>query len=292
MADLRSLGKVGIWTTVGQWSGRPASAAAGARELEQLGFEMLWIGGSTGQIEVIDAVLAGTERLVAATGITQIWMNPASEVAADYHRLNDTYSGRFVLGLGVGHAPFTTAAGLHYQRPLAKLGSYLDELDQADRPVPKSGRVVAALRAKALGIAAERAAGAHPYNVPPEHTARARETLGPSPVLMPEQKILFATDPSIARRVGRAAMAIYLNLPNYLNNLTELGFEDSDFADGGSDRLIDTMVAWGTPDVVAARVRAHLDAGADQVTVQVLSETAGAAPPLAEWRQAAETLLG
>ena len=140
---------------LGSGRGTRPAPRDGARELERLGFEMLWIGGSRGQIEIIDAILGGTERLVAATGITQIWMNPASEVAADYHHLNDTYSGRFVLGLGVGHAPFTTAAGLHYQRPLAKLRSYLDQLDQADRPVPKSGRVIAALRAKALGIAAE-----------------------------------------------------------------------------------------------------------------------------------------
>ena len=291
MADLRSLGKVGIWTSVRQWS-EPASPADGASELEQLGFEMVWIGGSVGQIEIIDAVLASTERLVAGTGITQIWMNPPTEVAADYHRLNDTHSGRFVLGLGVGHAPFTEAAGHQYERPLAKLRSYLDELDQADRPVPQSGRVIAALRPKALAIAAERAAGVHPYNVPPQHTAQARELLGPSPVLVPEQKILFATDPSTARRVGREAMAIYLNLPNYLNNLREFGFEDSDFADGGSDKLIDTMVAWGTPDVVAARVREHLDAGADQVAVQVLSERDSTALPRVEWRQAAETLLG
>ncbi len=177
VADLRSLAKVGIWTSVRQWSER-ASPADGASELEQLGFEMVWIGGSVGQIEIIDAVLASTERLVAATGITQIWMNPPTEVAADYHRLNDTHSGRFVLGLGVGHAPFTEAAGHHYERPLAKLRSYLDELDQADRPVPQSGRVIAALRPKALAIAAERAAGVHPYNVPPQHTAQAREAPG------------------------------------------------------------------------------------------------------------------
>jgi probable F420-dependent oxidoreductase len=282
---------VGIWTSGRQWS-EVAGRSEAASELEKLGFAMLFIGGSIGQIPVIDTVLGSTTRLVAATGITQIWSNPAGEVAADYHRLNDVHAGRFVLGLGVGHAPAVEASGQQYLRPLDKLGSYLDQLDQADRPVPRSGRLIAALGPKALGITAQRAAGAHPYNVAPEHTARAREILGPSPVLIPEQKILFVRDPSVARRVGRQTMAIYLNLPNYLNNLRSVGFDDGDFADGGSDRLIDTMVAWGPPEAVAARVHQHLDAGADQVAVQVLSDGDSSVLPRQEWREAAETLLG
>jgi probable F420-dependent oxidoreductase len=253
---------------------------------------MLWIGGSIGQMKVIDVVLGCTGRLVAGTGITQIWSNSATDVVADYHRLNDDHSDRFVLGLGVGHAPTVEASGLQYLKPLTKLRSYLDELDQASRPVPPSGRVIAALGPKALAIAAERAAGAHPYNVPPVHTVWAREILGPTPLLIPEQKILFATDPSTARRIGREAMAIYLSLPNYLNNLRDFGFDESDFANGGSNRFIDIMVAWGSPDAVAARVHEHLDAGANQVAVQVLSEKGRAALPHAEWRIAAETLLG
>lgn len=290
MVDLRSLGNVGIWTSVPQWRRDPASTEDAAKELETLGFAMLWIGGSIGQVDILDASLGATERLVTGTGITQIWSNPATEVAADYHRLNDRHAGRFVLGLGVGHAPAVEATGQRYE-PLPKLRSYLDQLDQADRPVPASGRVIAALRSQALRIAAARSAGAHPYNVTPEHTARARRLLGPSPILVPEQKIFLSTDPSVARRVGRRAMAMYLNATNYVNNLKELGFDEGDFADGGSDRLIDAMVAWGGPDAVAARVRAHLDAGADQVAVQVLSETEGPHLPRSEWRQAAEALL-
>lgn len=291
MTDFKAIGKIGVWTSVRQWPSDAGACAEAGAELERLGFAASWIGGSSGQLQVIDAILGATSQLVAGTGITQIWANPAPQVAAEHHQLTTAHPGRFLLGLGVGHAPAVEASGQVYQRPLEKLTTYLDELDTAEHPVPVSERVIAALRPRALAIAATRAAGAHPYNVSPEHTARARAALGPTPLLIPEQKVLIGADATTAREVGRKTMSVYLRLPNYLNNLRELGFDDTDFVDGGSDRFIDTMVVWGPSDAIAARVREHLDAGADQVAVQVLSATDSRGLPRSEWGQAADILL-
>jgi probable F420-dependent oxidoreductase len=292
MAKFDSMGQIGVWTSLGQWPSDPGACGEAGAELEQLGFAASWIGGSSGQLKVIDGILGATSRLVAGTGITQIWANPARDIAAAHHQLTNDHPGRFLLGLGVGHARAVEAAGQTYERPLEKLTSYLDELDAAENPVPPSERVIAALRPKALAIAATRAAGAHPYNVSADHTAKARALLGPSSLLVPEQKVCFSTDDSTCREVGRRAMSIYLGLPNYLTNFRELGFDDTDFEDGGSDRFIDTMVVWGSANTIAARVREHLDAGADQVAVQVLRATGGGDLPQSEWREAAEVLLG
>jgi hypothetical protein len=165
-------GNFGVWTGLRQWPRDPGELAAAA-EVEHLGFSAVWIGGSAGQFPIAVAILAATEKLVVATGVVQIWANPAAEVAASHHQLSVAYPGRFLLGLGVGHAP-VEAAGQTYERPLQKMGSYLDELDLASDPVPRSERVLAALRPRAMTLAATRSAGAHPYNVPPEHTATAR----------------------------------------------------------------------------------------------------------------------
>lgn len=220
-----------------------------------------------------------------------MWINPATEVAARHHELTTAHPGRFILGLGVGHAPAVTAAGLTYERPLQKLASYLHELDRTEHPVPLSERVIAALKPKALALAGTRAGGAHPYNVPPEHTARARAALGPNALLIPEHKVFFGADPSAARTVARRALAIYLTLPNYVDNLRQFGFDDADFAGGGSDRLVDTLVAWGSDDAIRARIQEHLDAGANQVALQVLSASEQPGLPRVEWRHAAEALL-
>jgi probable F420-dependent oxidoreductase len=281
-----------IWTNNLQWPSDPGAVAAAGAELEELGFPEVWIGGSSGQFPIIDALLGGTARLAAATGIIQIWVNPADVVATEHHRLTSSYPGRFLLGLGVGHAPLVNTAGAAtYHRPLAKLISYLDELDTATAPVPKSERVIAALGPRALALTKQRSAGAHPYNVSPEHTARARSILGPSALLIPEQKVLFTTDASAARRIARKSMANYFRLPNYVNNFRALGFDDGDLTDGGSDRFLDAMVAWGSPEAVAARVRGHVEAGADRVALQVLSPAATPGLPMTEWRRAAEALL-
>jgi probable F420-dependent oxidoreductase len=286
------IGKIGVWTNTRQWPDDRSIVGEAASDLEDLGFSTVWIGGSTGQFPIADAILTATTDLGVATGVVQIWANPATQVAASHHQLITTYPGRFLLGLGVGHAPAVEATGQRYERPLSKLRAYLDELDASEHPVPQAERVLAALRPKALALAATRAAGAHPYNVPPEHTAKARAELGPEPLLIPEHKVFFATDATVAREVGRRALAIYLGLPNYVDNLRQFGFGDADFTDGGSDRLIDALVAWGSPDTVAARVREHLDAGATQVAVQVLTAERTPGLPRTEWRQAAEALLG
>jgi probable F420-dependent oxidoreductase len=286
------VGKIGVWTNIRQWPDDRSIVGDAASDLEHLGFSTIWIGGSSGQFPVADAILTATTELGVATGVVQIWSNPALQVAASHHQLSTAYPGRFLLGLGVGHAPAVEASGQRYERPLGKLMSYLDELDSAEHPVPQAERVIAALRPKALELAATRAAGAHPYNVPPEHTAKARAELGPGPLLIPEHKVFFGTDARVAREVGRRALAIYLGLPNYVDNLRLFGFSDADFKDGGSDRLIDALVAWGSPHTVAARIREHLDAGATQVAVQVLTAQPTPGLPRAEWRQAAEALLG
>jgi probable F420-dependent oxidoreductase len=219
VADFEFTGTIGVWTSIRQWPDEPAARAEAGAAVETLGFASCWIGGSSGQLEVIDAILGGTDRLVAGTGIIQIWENPAQDIATAHHRLTTDHPGRFLLGLGVGHAPAVEASGKKYERPLEKLTSYLDELDVAEYPVPTSQRVIAALRPKALAIAADRAAGTHPYNVSPEHTAKSRALLGPAPLLIPEQKVFLGTDASTAREVARRTMSIYLGLPNYLRLL-------------------------------------------------------------------------
>jgi probable F420-dependent oxidoreductase len=184
--------------------------------------------------------------------------------------------------------------GQTYERPLAAMREYLERMDTAmyaaAEPSEAPRRVLAALGPKMLALSAERTDGAHPYNVPPEHTARAREILGPAKLLAPEQAVLLETDPVEARRIGRGHLAIYLDLPNYMNNLRRFGITDDDIADGGSDRLVDTLVAWGDVDTIRARVQAHLDAGADHVAVQVLTPERGTVP-LDEWRELAPVLL-
>ena len=163
------------------------------------------------------------------------------------------------------------------------MAAYLDALDKTDPPVPADARVLAALGPKMLRLAAERAAGAHPYLTTPDHTRQAREILGPEPLLAPEQRVVLETDPAAARELGRRHLAIYLQLPNYTNNLRRMGFTDDDFAGGGSDRLVDAIVAWGDVDALVARVRAHHDAGAAHVCIQVLTADPRALP-LTEWR--------
>jgi probable F420-dependent oxidoreductase len=287
-----ALGPIGIWSSRRQWSSDPGAAGEAAAELEELGFSAVWLGSSTGDLTLPETLLAATTTLVVATGIVDVWSAPAAVVAANHHRLTNRFSGRFLLGLGMGHAEIVeTTTGQRYVRPLRKMASYLDELDAAEHPVPAGERVLAALGPKALGLAADRSAGAHPYNVTPEHTAGARALLGPARLLAPEQKILLGADPSEARETARRTLAMYLKLPNYVTNLRRLGFDDTDLAGSGSDRFLDALVAWGRPDAVAARVREHLDAGATHVPVQVLTARGNTAPPRAEWRRAAEALL-
>ena len=284
-----NLGTFGVWTGSGDWPTDPGEVSEAAAELEGLGFTAVWVGLSAGDLALHERMLDATSRLVVASGIVNVWEDDPESVAASYHRVAEKHPGRFLLGIGAGHARYVEATTSQtYRKPLSKVASYLDALDRAEPPVPAGERVVAALGPKALRLAAERSAGTHPYNVTPEHTADARATLGPGPLLATEQKVFLGTDPEVARSVARSTLAIYLDLPNYVNNLLRYGFSEDDFAGSGSDRLVDALVAWGDGAAVAARARAHLDAGADHVVLQVLSTETGL--PRAAWRSTAAAL--
>jgi probable F420-dependent oxidoreductase len=257
-----NLGRFGVWTF---GAPKPEQAA----EIEKLGYGAVWPGGSpAADLAFVEPILAATEHLTVATGIVNVWAAPAAEVAESYHRIEAAYPGRFVLGVGIGHPEHTQ----EYRKPYDVLVEYLDELDAAEVPVAR--RVLAALGPKVLRLAADRSAGAHPYLTTPEHTASARKLIGPDVFLAPEHKVVL-TDGSAegaeqARAIGRKTVDFYLNLSNYLNNWRRLGFAEEDIAKPGSDRLIDAVVAHGTPENVATRLTQHLDAGADHVTIQVL----------------------
>ncbi|WP_070909014.1 LLM class F420-dependent oxidoreductase [Mycobacterium tuberculosis] len=238
-----------------------------ATEIEALGYGAVWVGGSPpAALSWVEPILRATTTLCVATGIVNIWSAPAQRVAESFHRIEAAYPGRFLLGIGVGHAEMIS----EYRKPYNALVEYLDRLD--DYGVPANRRVVAALGPRVLGLSARRSAGAHPYLTTPEHTARARELIGPSAFLAPEHKVVLTTDSARARTVGRQALDMYFNLANYRNNWKRLGFTDDEVSRPGSDRLVDAVVAYGTPDAIAARLNEHLLAGADHVPIQVLTE--------------------
>jgi probable F420-dependent oxidoreductase len=239
-----------------------------AKEIESLGYGSVWVGGSPpAELDWVEPILENTTTLKVATGIVNIWTAAAGPVAESFHRIEAAYPGRFLLGIGVGHPEATQ----EYQKPIDALRGYLDKLDEYG--VPKNRRVVAALGPQVLKLSATRSAGAHPYLTTPEHTAEARRLMGPEAFLAPEHKAILTTDADKARRVGRSALEIYLNLQNYLNSWKRLGFTDEDVAKPGSDRLVDAVVAYGTPEAIAARLTQHLEAGADHVPVQVLTSS-------------------
>jgi probable F420-dependent oxidoreductase len=253
------LGRYGVWLPTRSISPQLA------KQIETLGYGAAWIGGSPdASLEWVEPALAETSSLQLATGIVNIWASPAAEVAASYHRIEEAYPGRFLLGVGVGHPEHTD----EYKKPYDALVEYLDDLDAAS--VPTSRRVLAALGPKVLALSAERAAGAHPYLTTPAHTAQARELVGNTVFLAPEHKVVLTTDANEAREIGRGAVDFYLGLSNYVNNWRRLGFTDADLRKPGSDKLIDAVVAYGTPNAIAARLNDHLEAGADHVTIQVL----------------------
>jgi probable F420-dependent oxidoreductase len=291
------IGRVGVWS--GQFDFSPAPVVRdAAREVQDLGYGALWTGEAVGR-EVLTAaqlLLAATDTLVVATGIANIWARDALAMAAGQLALGEAFPGRFVLGLGVSHQPLLDVRGQDYGKPLSFMRDYLDGMDhgydiyRGVPPSPTPPRVLAALGPRMLELAGSRADGAHTYFVPPEHTAQARAALGPGKLLAPEQVCVLSTDPSVARDIARRHTASYLRLANYTNNLKRFGFDDADFADGGNDRLVDTICAWGDADAVAARVKAHLDAGADHVAVQVLVDDRRGLPRK-EWAELAPALL-
>jgi probable F420-dependent oxidoreductase len=275
-------GRFGVWTGAFAVAGAAAARPAAA-EIERLGYACIWYPEGLGTRESLTngAVLLGaTERIRVASGITNIWGRDPVAAANAARVLDDAFAGRFLLGLGVSHPRQVDPRGHVYSRPVARMRAYLDGLDDdpfvspdgtsARRPpVP---RVLAALRAPMLRLARERAQGAHTFLVPVEHTRRARELLGPDRLLVPEQKVMLEVDPRAARERARLALGWYLDTPNYLDNLRTLGFDDADFAQGGSDRLVDRLVAWGDEERIVGRLRDHLDAGADQVAIQPLGD--------------------
>ena len=273
------VGRVGVW--LGALALVPATEERAAlARIEALGYGAVWFGEAAVNREALSQaamLLAASERVAVATGIANIWARDAAAAVNGANTLNEAYDERFVLGLGVSHAPIVKSRGHDYAKPLSAMRTYLEAIDAhtygAPSPAHPSPVVLAALRPKMLQLARERTAGAHPYFVPPAHTARAREILGPLPLLAPEQAVVLESDPTAAREAARHHMALYLRLPNYVNNLLTLGFEDTDIADGGSDRLVDAIVAWGDEEAIIARVREHLDAGADHVAIQAYADS-------------------
>lgn len=275
---------IGIWSS-GLRSDDPNAAGEireAAAELEELGYSSIWLGSSPG-VRHARPLLEATSRITVATGILNIWQHDAAEVAARQAELAKDHPGRFVLGLGASHGVVVK----EYRRPYSTMVDFLDRLDAAGSG--KDDRVLAALGPRMLALSRDRAAGAHPYLITPEHTATAREILGAGPLLAPEVKVVLDTDPERARAAARGHLAFYLGMPNYTGNLLRLGFTEDDLGNGGSDRLVDATFAWGGMDVIRERVAAHHEAGADQVVLQVV--TAGQEPlPRAQWRELAAGL--
>jgi probable F420-dependent oxidoreductase len=285
---MKRISGTGIWAFQLRY-GVADQIADAAAELDELGYSALWIPDVGGEVfDSVERLMASTRRAYVATGILNLWMHSPEESAAHHARLTAAHGDRFLMGIGVSHQLLIDSeeAG-RYRRPLSAMRTFLDGLDAADQPVDRSHRVLAALGPKMLELARTRAAGAHPYNVTVEHTAQARAALGPDAVVAPEMAVALTTDADRARTLGRRHLEHYLLLENYTNNLRRLGFGDDDFAAGGSDRLIDALVAWGDEDTIAKRVQEHRDAGADHVAIQALVEEGF---PSQTWRALAPAL--
>jgi probable F420-dependent oxidoreductase len=291
MAEHNRLGKVGIWSSAWTNAYRAQRTSAcgelddAAAELEFCGYGALWLGGSP-PLAYARNVLVATSGITVATGILSIWEHEATDVAAERAALERDHPGRFLLGLGVSH-PHLTA---RYAHPYAAMQAYLSALDAAPEPVPPDARVLAALGPKMLALSRDRAAGAHPYLVTVEHTAYAREILGDQALLAPELKVVLEPDLDVARGTARSFLVRYLEMPNYTNNLLRFGFSEHDFADGGSDRLLDAVFALGNVDAIAGKVEAFHEAGADHVAIQVVTDEPRTALPRAAWRTLAGAL--
>jgi probable F420-dependent oxidoreductase len=270
------LGKVGIWRV--HRHGTDAVA-----ELESLGYGALWLGGSPSVAEA-RPFLEATGTMTVATGILNVWQHEPADVAADHAVVRRDFGDRFLLGIGIGHPEATS----EYTRPLTTMRAFLDGLDAAPAPVPGEERIVAALGPKMLRLGAERSLGVHPYFTTVEHTRYAREQVGPDALVAPEVAVVVEPDPETGRRLAREYAVYYLGRSNYTRNLERFGFTERDFADGGSDRLIDALIPHGSAEAVAEGVRAHLDAGADHVCLQPVGHGES---PLEDYRALAAALL-
>jgi probable F420-dependent oxidoreductase len=279
------LAPLGVWTWLDAYSATEAADFCG--QLEAWGYSALWIPEAVGRdpFSLIGYLAAQTEKLVLATGIANIYARDPMTMKAIHQTLSEAAPGRFLLGLGCSHEHLVSKVrGHEYGKPVTTMREYLEGMQGAlymgPTPEEPAPIVLAALRDKMLGLSASHAAGAHPYLVPPEHTARAREVLGPDPLLCPEQMVLLETDATQARAIARQNLQVYIGLPNYQNNLKQFGFDDADFADGGSDRLVDAVVAWGDEKAIADRIQAHRDAGADHVCIQPFKSDGSPGPDL------------
>ena len=287
---MTTLGGIGIWSGQLRY-GDPAKAAEAAAELEALGYSALWVPDVGGDLfSSVAALLAATTTATIATGILNVWLHTPEETAAEHARLSADHGRRFLCGLGISHAPLVDRVKEPgaYRRPVATMAAYLDGLDAAPVPLHTEERMLAALGPKMLELASQRTAGTHPYLVTPDLTAAARAGIGAG-LVASEQGVVLETDPAKARGIARQHLATYLGLPNYANNWKRQGFTDDDVAGGGSDRLVDELVAWGDEEAIATRVRDQRDAGADHVCIQVLTEDPREFP-LEQWRRLAPAL--
>jgi probable F420-dependent oxidoreductase len=294
---MSELGPIGLWTFAldrQPW----AKASEAAAEIEEMGWSAIWVPEATNRNVMVNAtlLLGATTAVTVATGIAPIHNRDAVATANAQRTLDEAFPGRFLLGLGVSHQWLVEdVRGGHYSRPVASMREYLDAMDRAPfsayAPTVPGRRVLAALGPKMLALAGEKADGAHPYLTRPEHTAGAREALGPGKILAPDQKVVLEADPAEARRIARMHLHGYLTQPNYRRSFVRQGFGEDDLDEGGSDLLVDSIVAWGTLDDVTRRVRAHLDAGASHVAVQVLPPDMDDLP-LREYRLLADALIG
>ncbi len=291
------LGRVGVWQY--QLDQMPsAQSQEVAAEIEEMGYGAIWIPEMIGRESFVNStiLLSGTERIVVATGIAGIYSRDPLSANSALNTITEAFPERFLMGLGVSHQVMVEGIRGHdYTKPYSKMVAYLDGMDAgmftASPPTSPTHRVLAALGPRMLKLAAERTDGAHPYFIPVEHTAFAREQMGPDAKLYPEQAVVLETDPTRAREIARAHMSMYLTLPNYTNNLKRFGITDDDFAGGGTDALVDRIVAWGDEAAIAERIAAHHAAGADHVCIQVLPAEPTTAP-LDEWRRLAPALVG
>ncbi len=267
------LGKIGVWGWLDHLSA--PEAAEFAQRAEGWGYSALWIPEAVGRdpFSLIGYLAGQTERMIFATGIANIYARDPMSMKAIWKTVSELAPNRFILGLGVSHQHLVTGVrGHEYNKPLTTMREYLETMQNAlymgKEPAVDAPIVIGALRDKMLGLSATAVQGAHPYNVTPAHTKRARDVMGPDALLCPEHMVLHETDATKAREIARANLKTYIGLPNYQNNLKQFGFTDEDFADGGSDKLVDALVCWGEPDKIAAHMQEHLDAGATHVCIQ------------------------
>jgi probable F420-dependent oxidoreductase len=280
------LGKLGVWAFIDNMTA--TEAVQFAQQLERWGYSALWIPEAVGRdpFSIISFMAANTKKLIFATGIANIYARDAMAMNAIHKTVSELAPGRFVLGLGVSHAPLVTGIrGHEYGKPVSTMRAYLDAMKNAfymaTTTQEQAPILLGALRQNMLQLSAEHANGAHPYFVPPEHTAWARKILGPDAWLCPEQMLLLETDAQRARTIARAHMSTYTGLDNYKNNLKQFGFVESDFDNGGSDKLVDAVFGWGDEQALRARLQAHWDAGANHVCIQTFKDETERGPDLA-----------